>query len=313
MRPPSPAGSDSTGDGTIQTLRALGDLTRAHFIVIWPLLFCSGLLLALDTYGGFSFRTLILAAFIGLFGFEAGLVLNDYIDRNLDRRDVDGTLTRYWRPFHERPLPSGKITSEAALRLFLLLAAAAAVLIAFLPYPHSLYVAGIMAYSYAAESFYQVKKRDQTVPIAQVLGRTDFALFPVAGYLVAGSPDTTALLYFLFFYPWTLAHLAVNDLADITNDRAKGMATIPVLYGMSGAARWVLLFTVAHGLLAVIFAWALGPIAAGGFALGFTLLILANYRILSGKTAGAAMRALPLFHASLLIYIVAIITAAVVP
>lgn len=121
------------------------------------------------------------------------------------------------------------------------------------------------------------------------------------------------LLYFLFFYPWTLAHLAVNDLADVTNDRAKGMATIPVLYGMGGAVRWVLLFTAAHGLLAVIFARALGPLAAGGFALGYALLILANYRILNGKTAGAAMQALPLFHASLLIYIVVIIAAAVVP
>ncbi len=102
-------------------------------------------------------------------------------------------------------------------------------------------------------------------------------------------------------------------MADITNDRVKGMATIPVLYGMDGAARWVLLFTAVHGFLAIIFAAALGPIAAGGFALGFLLLLVANYRILKGKTADAAMRVLPLFHASLLIYIVAIIADAVVP
>ena len=61
------------------------------------------------------------------------------------------------------------------------------------------------------EYCYQTKKRHQTFPIAQVVGRTDLALFPVAGYLVRGSPDATALLCFLFFYPWALAHLAAND------------------------------------------------------------------------------------------------------
>jgi|GEM_PF-3220467 len=118
------------------------------------------------------------------------------------------------------------------------------------------------------EYFYQTKKRDQKTPIAQLVGRTDFALFPVAGYLVHGSPDATALLFFLFFYPWTLAHLGANDIADIVNDRARGMATIPVLYGMKGAAAWVLGFSVVHVGMALIFGLALGPIALAGFAVG---------------------------------------------
>ncbi|KDE55830.1 UbiA family prenyltransferase [Methanoculleus sp. MH98A] len=309
-----------------ETLAALADLTRAHFFFVWPLLFCSGLALAFANYGGFSWELVGRAALIGLLGFEAGLVLNDYVDREYDRRDVNGSLTRYWRPFGERPIPAGKLSPRAANALFLLLAGLAAALAATLPAPHNLYVLGIMGYSYLAEYFYQAKKRDQKIPIAQIVGRTDFALFPVAGYLVYGNPDTTALLFFLFFYPWTLAHLGANDIADIENDRARGMATIPsltfgltgsapedptpVLYGMRSAGAWVLGFSAIHAGMALVFGLALGPIAIAGFAMGLILLGAANYLILSGKSADAAMRALPLMHASLLVYAAAIIAGA---
>jgi len=296
-----------------ETLAALADLTRAHFFFVWPLLFCSGLALAFVNYGGFSWALIGRAALIGLFGFLAGLVLNDYVDREYDRRDIDGSLTRYWRPFGERPIPAGKLSPRAALAVFVILAGLAAALAATLPSPHNLYVLGIMGYSYLVEYFYQTKKRDQTLPIAQVVGRTDFALFPVAGYLVHGSPDATALLFFLFFYPWTLAHLGANDIADIVNDRARGMATIPspVLYGMKGAAAWVAGFSAVHAAMAIVFGLILGPVTMAGFGVGLILLGIANHLILQEKSPDAAMRALPLMHASLLVYAVSIIAGAV--
>ena len=308
-----------------ETLAALADLTRIHFFFVWPLLFCSGLVLASLTYEGLTWGLAGRAALIGLSGFLAGLVLNDYVDREYDRRDVDESLTRYWRPFKARPIPAGRISPRTAFAVFLILAGTAAALAATLPAPHNLYVLGIMGYSYAVEYFYQRKKRRQTLPIAQIVGRTDFALFPVAGYLVIGSPDVTALLYFLFFYPWTLAHLAANDIADIANDRARGMATVPrltfgltgsapedptpVLYGMRGAALWVLGFSAAHAVMAAVFGLTLGPVATPGFAVALLLLSAANALILRGKSADAAMRALPLMHASLLVEAVAIIAA----
>lgn len=310
-----------------ETLAALADLTRAHFFFVWPLLFCSGLALAFQNYGGFSWVLVGRAALIGLLGFEAGLVLNDYVDREYDRRDINGSLTRYWRPVAGRPIPEGRISPRAAFAVFLALAGAAAALAATLPSPHNLYVLGIMGYSYLVEYFYQTKKRNQTIPLAQVVGRTDFALFPVAGYLVYGNPDTTALLFFLFFYPWTLAHLAANDIADITNDRARGMATVPnltfgltgsapedttpVLYGMKGAAAWVLGFSAVHAVMALVFGLTLGPVTLAGFAAGLVLLGAANYPILRGKSPEAAMRALPLMHATVIVYAIAIIAGVV--
>ena len=188
------------------TLRAYIDLTRLQFSFAWPLLFCSGYLLATITYGGFAWLDLVRVALIGFFGFEAGLVLNDYIDREYDRKDIEtDKLTKYWRVFGTRPLSAGLVSPRNAVALFLILAAVTACLILTLPAPHSVYVLLLMVYCFAIEIFYQEEKREQKFPYAQLIGRTDFALFPVAGYLCIGRPDLNALLYFAFFYPYRIA------------------------------------------------------------------------------------------------------------
>lgn len=284
-------------------LKAYADLMRLHFFFAWPLLFCSGYLLATISYGSFSWSYLIRVLLIGLLGFEGGLVLNDYIDREYDRKDTEfGRLTKYWRIFGTRPIPSGLISPKSALLLFLLLAFSALILIATLPYPHSLYVALIMVYCYTVEAFYQVKKRHQSFPVAQLIGRTDFALFPVAGYLSAGFPDQTALLYFLFFYPFAIAHLGINDLADVVNDRARGLQTIPILYGIPGTVRWIVLFFIIHVLFAYLFLMRLGIIAMIGIPIGLALLLIATISLWRDPSPEKALAVLPLFHISMLFY-----------
>ncbi|MDD4497476.1 MAG: UbiA family prenyltransferase, partial [Methanosarcinaceae archaeon] len=137
--------------------------------------------------------------------------------------------------------------------------------------------------------------------------RTDFTLFPVAGYLCYGQPDMTALLYALFFYPWTMAHLGTNDLIDIKNDRIRGMKTIPVLYGMEKCIHWILGFTLLHFLMAGFFLKELGDIALYGFALAFLMLIGANLYLLEEKSPEAGLKVLPVFHGTMLIYAISII------
>jgi len=291
-----------------ESLKAYIDLTRAHFFFAWPLLFCSGLMLAFQNYGGFSWSLTIRAALIALLGFEAGFVLNDYVDKEVDKKDVEfDRLTRYWRPFKRRPIPSGQISPRKALGLFFLLVVLTSVLIATLPYPNSLYLFVLMVFSYSMEYFYQVRKRNQGSPFAQLLGRVDFALFPVAGYLCYGSPDKSALLFFVFFYPWVIAHLGVNDLIDIENDRSREMKTVTVLYGMKGTVNWILLFTIIHFVVAPLFMIELGPIAVVGFMLAFFLLAIANYILNREKSSEAGLKALPIFHLTMLVYAISII------
>ncbi len=185
--------------------------------------------------------------------------------------------------------------------------AAASALIFTLPYPNSVYVFAIMVYSYCMEVFYQVKKRDQAAPLAQLLGRTDFSLFPVAGYLCNGRPDAVALLYFLFFYPFAQAHLGVNDIIDAVNDEARGLMTVPLIYGTRGTKSWILVFTALHALGAALFARVHGLVAVVGLAVGLLLLSAANLLIHRSESPGDWLRALPLFHVAMLVYVASMI------
>ena len=286
------------------TIRAYIDLTRLQFFFAWPLLFCSGYLLATTVYGNFAWFDLARVCLIGFFGFEAGLVLNDYIDRDYDKKDIESDkLTKYWRIYRTRPIPAGLISPNQALGLFIGLAAITTALIATLPYPHSLIVLLIMIYSYTIEMFYQIEKRQpQQFPFAQLIGRTDFALFPVAGYLCLGNPDLNAFLYFVFFYPFALAHLGVNDLIDVAYDRVRGMSTIPILFDIPRTMYWILGFTVIHAMMAFLFMTRLGWIGRAGLLIGLIILMAANGLILKNRTPEAALKVLPLFHVTMLVY-----------
>jgi len=286
------------------TIRAYIDLTRLQFFFAWPLLFCSGYLLATTVFGNFAWFDLARVSLIGFFGFEAGLVLNDYIDRDYDKKDIESDkLTKYWRIYRTRPIPAGLISPNQALGLFIGLAAITTALIATLPYPHSLIVLLIMIYSYTIEMFYQIEKRQpQQFPFAQLIGRTDFALFPVAGYLCLGNPDLNAFLYFVFFYPFALAHLGVNDLIDVANDRVRGMSTLPILFDIPRTMYWILGFTVIHAMMAFLFMTRLGWIGRAGLLIGLIILMAANGVILKNRTPEAALKMLPLFHVTMLLY-----------
>ena len=286
------------------TIRAYIDLTRLQFFFAWPLLFCSGYLLATSVYGNFAWFDLARVCLIGFFGFEAGFILNDYIDREYDKKDIESDkLTKYWRIFRTRPIAAGLISPNQALGLFLGFAAITTALVATLPYPHSLIVLLIMVYCYTIEIFYQIEKRQpQQFPFAQLIGRTDFALFPVAGYLCLGNPDLNAFLYFVFFYPFALAHLGVNDLVDVTNDRARGMSTIPMLYDIPRTTCWIAGFTIIHAMMAFLFMTRLGWIGRAGLVTGLLLLMAANGVIVKNRTPEAGLKVLPLFHVTMILY-----------
>ena len=286
------------------------DLLRLHFFFVWPTLFCAGLFLSLGFYGGFSYTLVLQAILIGFCGFEAGLVLNDVVDARIDKKELasDSALTKYWRPFGERPIPNALIPRRQAAAVFALLVIVTSAVIFTLPFPHSLYVFAIMLSCYGLEVFYQIKKRNEKSPIAQIIGRVDFALFLVAGYLCVGSPDWNALLLFLFFYPLALAHLGVNDLVDVANDKAKALNTIPTLYSINATVYWILLFSLWHFGMAIVFLTTLGTfLALGGFAVSLLLLSVGNLKILRERNPQTTIKALPLFHVAMLIYAITII------
>ncbi len=247
------------------------------------------------------------SVFIALFGFEAGFVLNDLVDMELDKRDVEPELTRYWRPFGSRPLASGAVSEASARLLFFILFGAASLLAFSLPSPHGYYVFGLMVVSYGLEYFYQIQKRDQDFPLAQLVGRIDFSLFPVAGYLANGHPDMFALMYFLFFYPFAQTHLGINDIIDVNNDIARGLRTIPTIYGVQNTKYWILGFTLLHLVVAAWFYSTVGGILVYTFVIGSLILLVVNLLIQRGETPQDWLKALPLFHATLFVYMASLI------
>jgi 4-hydroxybenzoate polyprenyltransferase len=293
-----------------QKTKAFIDLLRLHFFFVWPTLFCAGLFFGFGFYNGFSLTLVLQAVLIGFFGFEAGLVLNDIVDANIDKKELpsDIKLTKYWRPFGKRPIAQALIPRQQAIALFAFLVSLTTIIIFTLPSPNSLYVFTIMAACYALEVFYQIKKRNEKLPIAQVIGRLDFALFLVAGYLCVGNPDLNVLLLFLFFYPLALAHLGVNDLVDVHNDENKSMNTIPTLYGLKATTYWILGFSVWHLAMAIVFLTRICTVlAVAGFAISFLLVAVGNIKILKEKSPETTIKALPLFHVAMLIYALTII------
>jgi len=289
-------------------IKAYMDLMRLHFFFVWPILFCAGLFLAFQYHNTFSLLLVGKVALIGFLGFEAGLVLNDVVDGDIDKRDVEfDKMTRYWRVFGKRPISQGLITRQNAVLLFGVLVAVTSILIFTLPFPQAFYVFGIMVVCYCLEVFYQFKKRNQNFPFAQLIGRIDFTLFPLAGYLCLGTPNVNILLFGFFFYPLALAHLGVNDISDVANDQVKEMKTIPLLYGLKGTAYWIFLFSIIHLVTTILFLTVLGTLAIVGFAVGFTLIGVGNIVILKGKNADSGMKALPMFHVAMLIYAITII------
>lgn len=288
-------------------LKAYLDLLRAHFIPAWILIFTAGYMTAVHLFGGFDLITLIKVILIAVFGFEAGMVLNDYVDRDLDTKDVDNSLTRYFRPFKTRPLASRELKPEIALFTFIVFAAIAAGIILTLSSPHRWYVLVIMVYSYLVEYFYQIKKRKQSFPWAQLVGRTDFSLFPVAGYLVLAKPDLNVLLYVLYFYPLAQAHLAINDLVDLENDKVRKLQSVPILWGVKGTVWWIILFTLAHIFTASTFVLQVNPAALPGFIISFIILLFAAASIYRKPIPLVSLKVLPLVHLCMAIQAIALI------
>ncbi|MHA1478982.1 MAG: prenyltransferase, partial [Promethearchaeota archaeon] len=80
------------------------------------------------------------------------------------------------------------------------------------------------------------------------------------------------------------------------------------LYGVKGNKIWVHSFSAVQLVTSAIFVlFDLGVVAIFGFAVSWILIIFANIIIARGKEAKSWLKALPMFHASLLFYILSII------
>ena len=117
-----------------------------------------------------------------------------------------------------------------------------------------------------------------------------------------------------FLYPWAQAHLGINDLGDYENDKVKNLKTITMLYGIKGNVKWIAYFTLINiGFAFLLVIFKLGMIALIGFSLSFIILTTTNITLIKNQTSNTAIKLLPRYHASLLIYILSIIFSSIFP
>jgi len=196
----------------------------------------------------------------------ASMVLNDYFDRFVDEVN---------RP--ERPLPRGLVSPREALllasllSLLGLLSAGGSWVERGTPYP--LLVASL---SLLLSSYYNARGKRTGLP-GNLMVSTCVAVPFLYGPLVLGeSPTPTLSLFLLMAFLSNTGREILKGMADVEGDRRRGIRTLAVSRGPSGAAPFVLLFyasAVALSplplLLGEVSPWYLPPVlvADAGFLL----------------------------------------------
>ena len=74
-----------------------------------------------------------------------------------------------------------------------------------------------------------------------------FSLVPV--YLGASSPNGASMIVFLFIFCWTFVASVLPDIRDRSGDSATGVATIPVLIGVSRSRGFLTVINMSAGVI----------------------------------------------------------------
>ncbi len=174
--------------------------------------------------------------------------INHYLDRDLDAR-MERTA--------DRPVPSGRVSTVAALTFgialgvgaFVLLAATVNLLAAVLS------AAGLLGYVFV----YTIWLKRRT-PLNIVIGGAAGAVPPLVGWAaVTGSLNLTAWLLFAIVFMWTPAHFWALSLMIKDDYAAVGVPMLPVVRGEAATCDQILLYAVLLTLTSLL------PVATGAF------------------------------------------------
>lgn len=184
----------------------------------------------------------------------AGCAINDFADRKVDAH-VERTKNR--------PLATGVISAKEAVMVFLVLVAASACLLFFLPIETFYWSFGALFLAF----IYPFMKRYTHLP--QVfLGAAFSWSIPMAYTAVGQTPDLTCWLLYFGNLAWTVAYDTQYAIADREYDLKIGVKSTAILFGqhdisiistlqassilLIGAALWLENLLIPFGLLALL-------------------------------------------------------------
>jgi len=190
------------------------------------------------TFGNFpDFKTALLAFFIPMMGWIAGLYLSDYLDKNLDLIE---------KP--HRPIPSGRIKPKEALIMGGFFAVTGFSLSFLLNFYNIVlvFIVAILVFLYAkiskSQGFLGNVNRGFIIAAAYIFG-----VFSIGSNLQS-IPMYVWLLSLVFFIHDTNSNL-VGTIRDVKGDKKGGYETIPVKYGIKNSIFISLILTLLYVLL----------------------------------------------------------------
>lgn len=182
-------------------------------LVFWPTMWA----LWLAAKGMPDLRILLLMTLGVIFMRAAGCAINDFADRKVDAH-VERT--------QHRPLATGVISAKEAVAVFMLLVAASAGLLFFLPIETFYWSFGALFLAF----IYPFMKRYTHLP--QVfLGAAFSWSIPMAYTAVGVEPDLTCWLLYFGNLAWTVAFDTQYAITDREHDLKIGVKSTAILFG----------------------------------------------------------------------------------
>jgi len=219
-------------------------------LVFWPTMWA----LWVAAKGIPDLSILVLMILGVIFMRAAGCAINDFADRKVDAH-VERTKTR--------PLATGIISAKEAVMVFLLLVAASACLLFFLPIETFYWSFGALFLAF----IYPFMKRYTHLP--QVfLGAAFSWSIPMAYTAVGQTPDLTCWLLYFGNLAWTVAYDTQYAITDREYDLKIGVKSTAILFGqhdiqiistlqalslvLIGSALWIEDLLVPFGLMGLL-------------------------------------------------------------
>lgn len=246
-----------------ETVRGGLELTRPVNSVAAGVLTFIGAFVA----GGIGDAPLMVAAAVGatVFATAAGMAINDYFDREIDRINQP-----------DRAIPRGAVSPRGALAFSVVLFALAVVLALLLP---RLAIAIAVINLLALVAYTKLFKGLPGVGNAVVayLGGSTF-LF---GAAAVGGNLETAFVLFLLAALSTLTREIIKDVEDVEGDREEGLNTLPIAIGERRA------LLVGTALLVVAVLASPVPFVLGDFGIAYLVVVVpANLTMLYAAYEG---------------------------
>lgn len=224
---------------------------RAYWTMIKSLQ--TGLLLVTGLAGYMSGRCPVLSwqTLLGLAGSLFLAISGSTVINMVYDRDIDALMTRTCR----RPLPVGRVTPRAALRLGLILSGVGVGwALALTP----LYAAVIFAGLFFDVIVYTVWLKRRT-PYAIVFGGIAGGMPALAGRTLAvGGIDAVGLLLALAVLLWIPTHMMTFSIRHAADYRRAGIPTFPAAYGIAATRKIIALSSLAAALAMVAAALLIG-------------------------------------------------------